>query len=97
MVRANPAESGLITLFCKLNANSTRLYSHRVFPFLGIEGKTHASYRNDPWLRTGLKLSRLVDFYPLVRKAWDMRSDLIAGRLQRLSTGNMPVTEFNHH
>ena len=84
MVRANPAESDLVTLFCKLNANSTRLYSYRMFPSLGIAAKTHACYRNDPWLRTGLKLERLSDFDALAMRAWNMRSSEVAAKREAI-------------
>jgi len=74
MVRPNPAESDFVTLFCKINVQGTRLYSYRVFPFLGIAGKTHASYRNDPWLKTGIRLQYLSDFRDVATKAWEARS-----------------------
>jgi hypothetical protein len=45
----------------------------RVFLGMDIPGTTHVSYKNDRWLRSGIKLSRLSEFYEVATKLWSER------------------------
>jgi hypothetical protein len=68
MVQPNPAELGLITVLCKLDSSCKRIVNYYLFPRIDMSGKTHASYKNDPWLRTGTKLTSLAEFYQVVKR-----------------------------
>ncbi len=68
LVQPNPAERGLITVLCKLDSSCKRILCYYLFPRVVMSGKTHASYKNDPWLRTGTKLTSLAEFYEVVKR-----------------------------
>lgn len=65
IIRPNSSEYGYITLLCRLNADNDRILSYHVFPGVGLE--YHRSREGDPWLKTGIHLKRLDEFYDVVR------------------------------
>jgi hypothetical protein len=67
-VQPNQAERSHITLLCRLDSSCERVLSYHLFPRMDISGKTHASYKNDPWLRTGTRLTSLSEFYEAVTR-----------------------------
>jgi DNA invertase Pin-like site-specific DNA recombinase len=61
----NSSEYGYITLLCRLNADDAGIFSYHVFPSVGLE--YHRSREGDPWLKTGIHLKSLNEFYDVVR------------------------------
>jgi DNA invertase Pin-like site-specific DNA recombinase len=64
LVEPAPAERRNITLLCLLSLKHDRAQSIYVFPPMKL--KSHASYKHDPWLRTGTRLKDLSEFYSAV-------------------------------
>jgi Recombinase len=68
VVEPSPLERSYITLFCKMSPTHDRALSFHIFPRLDF--KSHRSFAGDPWLRTGIRLRQLEDFYATVNKLW---------------------------
>jgi len=59
-----PAEREYITLLCTLSPKRDRVLRFYVFPAMSL--KTRRFLENDPWLRTGVRLKDLSEFYAAV-------------------------------
>jgi DNA invertase Pin-like site-specific DNA recombinase len=64
IVEPAPTECENITLLCTLSLKHDRIQRFYVFPPMHL--KCHASYHNDPWLRTGIRLKDLSEFVDAV-------------------------------
>jgi DNA invertase Pin-like site-specific DNA recombinase len=63
------AERQNMTLLCKVSANKDRITSYYLFSRLDIPGKGHSLYyKSDSFLRQGVRLQELSEFYAAVRK-----------------------------
>jgi len=62
VVEPHPAERGNMTLLCKMNRLHNQVLGFYLFPHMN-EYRSHRSFRNDPWLRTGIKVRSLSEFY----------------------------------
>ena len=65
-------ERDFITLLCRIFPSHTRIAPLYVFSKFG-QFKTHNTYKNDPWLRTGVQLKSLNAFYQTVVRLWNSR------------------------
>lgn len=63
------AERDNISLVVRLTPEADRVESYHVFPKLTF--RSHRSYPNDPWLKTGIHLKNLSQFYITVRRLHD--------------------------
>ena len=61
-------ERGHMTLVGRLNRAHNGVVSFHLFSHLPVH--YHRSFENDPWLRKGVRLTKLADFYPLAAKIW---------------------------
>ena len=68
VVEPASTERNYITLFCRMSPTHDRILSIHVFRRLAF--KSHRSFDGDAWLRTGMRLRRLDDFYATVKKLW---------------------------
>jgi len=66
------AERENISLVVRLAPGADRVESYHVFPKLTFQ--SHRSYPNDPWLKTGIFLKNLSQFYVTVRRLHDSMS-----------------------
>jgi DNA invertase Pin-like site-specific DNA recombinase len=71
-----PAEREYITLLCLMNGAHDRTVGHFVFPRMN-GFKLHCLVRHDPFLRAGVRLSNLSEFYTTIKKVWDERSNAV--------------------
>lgn len=74
-VYPSPAERDYITLVCTLNKKHDGVLDHYLFPRMDM-WKSHRLRRNDPMLRSAVRLDRLSDFYATVIKVWTQRSKI---------------------
>ena len=65
IVEPTAVERENITLLCRLNPHHNRICSYHLFPRMDVV-KFHRSFKNDPWLRTGTRLTSLSQFYQAV-------------------------------
>jgi hypothetical protein len=61
-------ERDYMTLIGLFNRAHDGVVGYHLFSHLPIH--YHRSFENDPWLRTGIELKQLSDFYPLAEKLW---------------------------
>jgi hypothetical protein len=66
------AESDFVTLLCRVNSRHDRLLDMFVLP--QMTGFTQTC-QHDSWIRKGIRLRRLSDFYTTVRKCWAKRCE----------------------
>jgi DNA invertase Pin-like site-specific DNA recombinase len=72
VIEPNERERNYITLLCTMNPTHDRVLDYYVLPQMSA----HTSLRrNDSWLREGIRLDRLSDFYSTVKRVWAQRSD----------------------
>lgn len=67
------AEREFVTLLCRLFPGYTRMAPLYVFPKLN-KFRSHNTYQNDPWLRTGVKLHSISEFYEAVLRLWNSQT-----------------------
>ena len=74
-------ENQFVTLLCRVNERHDRLLDMFVLPHMTGFTRT---VRHDSWIRKGVRLRRLSDFYSVVRKCWAERceQELIVAREQ---------------
>jgi hypothetical protein len=85
VVAPNPAEKSYITLLCPVNRTHDRVLGYFIFPRL--DGfKLHYMTRNDPFLRTGVRLQSLNDLYATVKEA-GTRNQITDGLTLPISLG----------
>jgi DNA invertase Pin-like site-specific DNA recombinase len=72
-VKINSAEREYITLVCKLDAAFRRIVSYHLLPNANTSWQCHPSYKDDPWLRAGVRLSGLPEFYATAKRLWNNR------------------------
>ena len=63
LVVPKPAERSFATLLCRLNETNKRVLSYHLFSRMDIRFRSYRLYVNDPWLKTGLHLKDLSEFY----------------------------------
>lgn len=80
LVDPNPAERDFITLLCRLDRSRKRIISYHLFPAIDFPGGTHNSGKADPWLKTGVRLANLSDFYDAVKELWRRRAAAFRAR-----------------
>ena len=61
-------ERDYMTLVGLFNRAHDGVVGYRLFSHLPIH--YHRCFENDPWLNTGIELTKLSDFYPLAKKLW---------------------------
>lgn len=71
-VEPNVTESNFVTLLCKVNNRHDRLLGMFVLP--QMTGFTRTC-NHDSWIRKGIRLRRLCDFYATVKKCWADRCE----------------------
>jgi hypothetical protein len=72
-VEPNAVEREFITLVCPINTDNKMTPPYYVFSQRdGI--KRHDTYTGDPWLRTGIRLTSLSQFYEVVTRMWSLSS-----------------------
>jgi DNA invertase Pin-like site-specific DNA recombinase len=62
------AERENITLLCKMNSRHDRICGFYLFPNMDDIRSAHRSPTNDPWLRKGIKLASISEFYEAVTR-----------------------------
>jgi DNA invertase Pin-like site-specific DNA recombinase len=65
LVEPAAAERQYVTLLCTLSHEHDRVQQFYVFPPMQL--KSHRAFENDPWLRTGVRLKDLSEFYKVAR------------------------------
>lgn len=68
VVELPPHERGYMTLVGLLNRDHDGVIGFYLFSQLPVH--YYLSFENDPWLRTGIKLTKLSDFYRFAVKLW---------------------------
>lgn len=71
VVDPSPLERGNVTLLGRMNPTHDRILSYYVFPRLNF--KTHRSSAQDPWLKSGIKLSSLSQLHAVSARLWSER------------------------
>jgi hypothetical protein len=71
VIEPDELERDYITLLCTMNRSHDRVLDYYVLPRMTAHTLLH---RNDSWLRKGMRLSRLSDFYATVKRMWAERS-----------------------
>ena len=75
---AEPAaiERGFITLLCTVSPNRDRVL--RFYVFAAMNFRTRRFLDNDPWLRTGVRLESLSEFYSVVTTIHEAQRTLVS-------------------
>ena len=74
-----PAEREYITLVCMLSPERDRVLRFYIFPEMNqTDQKTRRFLKNDPWLRSGIRLKDLSEFYKVVRTIHKAQSKLVS-------------------
>jgi len=74
-----PSEREYITLVCMLNPKRDRILRFYIFPGMNqTDQKTRRFLKNDPWLRSGVRLKDLSEFYKVVRTIHKAQSKLVS-------------------
>ncbi|HXM59429.1 MAG TPA: recombinase family protein [Terriglobales bacterium] len=75
---AEPAaiERGFITLLCTVSPNRDRVL--RFYVFAAMDFRTRRFLDNDPWLRTGVRLKSLSEFYAVVTSIHKAQGKLVS-------------------
>jgi len=74
-----PIEREYITLVCMLSPQRDRVLRFYIFPAMNQTGqKTRRFLKNDPWLRSGVRLKDLSEFYKVVRTIHKAQSKLVS-------------------
>jgi DNA invertase Pin-like site-specific DNA recombinase len=68
------AEREHITLLCKMTGRHDRILESYLFPRMDMF-RSHRSFENDPWLKTGVKLNVLSDFYKIATRMSEARRE----------------------
>ena len=71
VIEPDELERDYITLLCTMNRSHDRVLDYYVLPRRTAHTLLHG---NDSWLRKGMCLSRLSDFYATVKRMWAERS-----------------------
>jgi DNA invertase Pin-like site-specific DNA recombinase len=72
-------EREYITLLCIASPERDRVLRFYVFPSMNLRSRrTHKSHENDPWLRTGVRLKSLSEFYSAVTTIRDARCNVVS-------------------